>query len=122
MKVIKEGWLRWLGHPFRIQEQNPCRKLILYKPEGTRRVGRPAVRWLDSVEEDFKTVGPRNWRLKVIGLGTMKSNRKRESYKRSPHWKSNHGHFIRIHSLNRLKHHYSQTALNRISYVRVSFI
>jgi hypothetical protein len=64
MKVIKEGWLRWLGHLFRIQEQNPCRKLNLYKPEGTRRVGRPAVRWLDSVEEDFKTVGPRNWRLK----------------------------------------------------------
>jgi hypothetical protein len=39
-----------------MQEQNPCRKLPLHKPEGTRRVGRPGIRWLDSVEEDLKTV------------------------------------------------------------------
>jgi hypothetical protein len=36
VKVIKVGWLRWLGHLFRMQEQNPCRKLTLHKPEGTR--------------------------------------------------------------------------------------
>jgi hypothetical protein len=29
--------------------ENPWRKLILHKPEGTRRVGRPAIRWLDAV-------------------------------------------------------------------------
>jgi hypothetical protein len=55
--VIKVGWLRLLGHLFKMQEQNPCRKLALHKPEGTRQVGRPAVRWLDSVEEDSKTIG-----------------------------------------------------------------
>jgi hypothetical protein len=33
--------------------------------EGTRRVGRPAVWWLDSVE-DLKTTGVRNWRRKAL--------------------------------------------------------
>jgi hypothetical protein len=28
--------------------------------EGTRRVGRPAIRWLNSVEEDLKITGVRN--------------------------------------------------------------
>jgi hypothetical protein len=39
VKVIKVGRLRWLGHLFRMQEQNPCRKLTPHKPEGARRVG-----------------------------------------------------------------------------------
>jgi hypothetical protein len=59
VKVIKVGRLRKLGHPVRMQEQNPCRKLTLHKPEGTRRVGRPAVGRLDSVEADLKIMGVR---------------------------------------------------------------
>jgi hypothetical protein len=43
----------------------PCRKLTLHKPEGIRRVGRPAIRWLDSIEEDLKIMGFRNWRRKT---------------------------------------------------------
>jgi hypothetical protein len=62
--MIKVGRFRWLGHLFRMQELNPCRKLPLHKPEGTRQVDRPAIRWLDSVEEDLKTMGFRNWRRK----------------------------------------------------------
>jgi hypothetical protein len=37
VKMIKVGRLR-------MQEQKICRKLILHKPEDTRRVGRPASR------------------------------------------------------------------------------
>jgi hypothetical protein len=66
VKVIKVGQLRLLGHPFRMQEQNPCRKLTLHKPEGTRRVNRPASRWLDSIEEALKIMGIRNWRRKSL--------------------------------------------------------
>jgi hypothetical protein len=44
VRVIKVGLLRWLGHLFRMQKQNPCRNLTVHKPEGTRRVGRPAIR------------------------------------------------------------------------------
>jgi hypothetical protein len=65
VKVIKVGRLRWLGHLYRTQAQNPCRKSTLHKPDGNPRAGRPAVRWLDSVEEDLKTMGVRNWRRKT---------------------------------------------------------
>jgi len=36
----------------------------LLKPEGTRRVGESILRWLESVEEDLKNMGIRNWRRK----------------------------------------------------------
>jgi hypothetical protein len=62
VKVDKVGRLRWLGQLFRMQKQNPCRKLTLHKPEGTRHVGRHAVRWLDSAEKVLKKMDVTNWR------------------------------------------------------------
>jgi hypothetical protein len=64
VKVIKVGRLKFLGHLCRIQEQDSCRKLAFHKPEGTRQVGTPLIRWLDSVEDDLKIMGFRNWRRK----------------------------------------------------------
>jgi hypothetical protein len=60
--VIKVVRLSWLGHLFRMQEQNPCRKFHLHKPEGAGRVGRPTVMWLNSAVEDLTTMGIKNWR------------------------------------------------------------
>jgi hypothetical protein len=54
--MIKVGWLRWLGKLFRMQEDNHCRELTLHKPEGTQRVGGPAIGWLDSIEEALNTM------------------------------------------------------------------
>ena len=61
--LVKIGRLRWLGHLFRRQELDPCRKLTLLKPERSRLVGRPMPRWLESVE-DLKNMDVRNWRHK----------------------------------------------------------
>jgi hypothetical protein len=44
VKVIKIGRLRWLRHFFRVQKLDPCRKVTLFKPEGTRLVGKPPLR------------------------------------------------------------------------------
>jgi len=45
-----------------MQELDPCRKLTALKAESTRRVGKPKLWWLESVEEDLKKVSVRNWR------------------------------------------------------------
>jgi len=62
VKVIKMGRMRWLGHLCRMQELDPFRKLTRLKPEGTQRVWKPELRWLESVEENLKNIGVMNWR------------------------------------------------------------
>jgi hypothetical protein len=62
VKVVKIRRMRWLGHLFRMQGLDPCRKLTLLKPNGTRRVGKHNLRWLESVEEDVKNMGVKDWR------------------------------------------------------------
>jgi hypothetical protein len=76
VKVIDLGRLRWLMYLFGIQKQNSCRKVTLYKPEGARRAGRPAITWLYSVEEGVKKM---NLETKATGLGPMASNLKGQS-------------------------------------------
>jgi hypothetical protein len=65
VRIIKIGKLRWLGHFFRTQKLDRCRKLALHKPEGTRPVGKPRVRWLESAETDLRKTGIMNWRSKA---------------------------------------------------------
>jgi hypothetical protein len=54
VKAIKIGRLKWLGQLLRMQELDPCGKLTVLKPEGTRRVGKPKLKWLESVEGELK--------------------------------------------------------------------
>jgi hypothetical protein len=44
------------GKPFRMQEQDSCRKFTLLNPEVTQHVGKPKLKWLESAEEDLKNV------------------------------------------------------------------
>jgi hypothetical protein len=45
-EVVKIGSLRRLGHLFRKEELDPCRKLTILQPEGIRSVGTPKLSWL----------------------------------------------------------------------------
>jgi len=45
-----------------MQGMDPCRELTVLKPDGTRRVGKPKLRWLESIEEDLNKMGVRNLR------------------------------------------------------------
>jgi hypothetical protein len=63
--IIRITKLRWAGHIVRMQDNLPCKKITLDKPEGRRRVGRPNLRWTDGVMRDGERLGVRNWRIKV---------------------------------------------------------
>jgi len=52
------------GTTLKMHELDPCIKFTVLKPEGTRRVGKPKVRWFESIEEELKKMGLRNWRSK----------------------------------------------------------
>jgi hypothetical protein len=74
VKVLKIRSLWWLGHLFRMQELHPCIRLILLKPEGTWHIVKPNLWVLESVEEDLKNMGVRNWRCKSAGRRTVEDN------------------------------------------------
>jgi hypothetical protein len=57
--------LRWVEHIVRMQDNLPCKKTTLDKPESKRRVGRPNLRWKDGVMRDAERLGVRNWRSKA---------------------------------------------------------
>jgi hypothetical protein len=48
-----------------MQDNLPCKKITLDKPEGRRRVGRPNLRRMDEVMRDAERLGIRNWRTKA---------------------------------------------------------
>ena len=50
----------------RMPEENPVKKFILLRPEGSRRAGRPKLRWFDVVEVDLRTLGIRCWRRRAL--------------------------------------------------------
>jgi len=57
--------LRWAGHIVRMQDNLPCKKITLDKPDGRRRVGRPNLRWMDGVMRNAERLGVRNWKSKA---------------------------------------------------------
>ena len=63
--AIKITRLRWAGHVVRMQDNLPCKKITLDKPEDRRRAGRPNLRWIDEVTKDAEKLGVRNWRARA---------------------------------------------------------
>jgi hypothetical protein len=65
--LLKRQRLRWAGHIVRTEEDNPVKKLIFQKHFGSRRKGRPKLRWIDVVEADLKSQGEIGWRRNTLG-------------------------------------------------------
>jgi hypothetical protein len=63
--TIKKGRIRWAGHVQRMPETRSVKKVLLGKPDGRRRIGRPRKRWLDDLEEDLRKLGVKGWRRKA---------------------------------------------------------
>jgi hypothetical protein len=54
--------LEWAGHLIRDSENRMIKKVLNTKPEGTRIVGRPRLRWEECVWQDIRILGVRNRR------------------------------------------------------------
>ena len=57
VRVIKSRRMRWVWHVARIGEGRGVYKVLVGKPEGKRPLGRPRLRWEESIKMDRQEVG-----------------------------------------------------------------
>jgi hypothetical protein len=72
VRFIKAQRIKWLGHNQRMDQTRPTRKLLVWKPMGTRPVVRPRQRWQEDVMEDLKELKVKNWKQTTKGRRTWK--------------------------------------------------
>ena len=57
LRVIKSRRRRRAGHVARMDEERGVYNVLVGKPEGKRRLGRPRRRWVDNIRIDLQEVG-----------------------------------------------------------------
>jgi hypothetical protein len=62
VRFIKAQRIKWLGHIQRMDQTRPAKRLLDWKPMGTRPVGKPRRRWQKNVMEDLKKLKIKNWK------------------------------------------------------------
>ena len=62
VRFIKVQRIKRLGHIQRMDQARPSRRLLDWKPMGTRPVGRPRQRGQEDVMEDLKKLKVKNWK------------------------------------------------------------
>ena len=62
VRFIKAQRIKWLGHIQRMDQARPTKKLLDWKPMGTRPVRRPRQRRQEDVMEDLKKLKIKNWK------------------------------------------------------------
>ncbi|KAJ4438518.1 hypothetical protein ANN_14463 [Periplaneta americana] len=63
IRNIKSRRLRWAGHVARMGESRNAYRVLVWRPEGKRPLGRPRRRWEDNIKMDLREVGydDRDW-------------------------------------------------------------
>jgi hypothetical protein len=57
VRVVKSRRMRWAGHVVRMGEERGVHRVLKWKPEGKRPLGRPRHRWEDNIKRDIQEVG-----------------------------------------------------------------
>ena len=57
VRVIKSRIMTWAGRVARTRETGGVYKILVGKPEGTRPLERPRLRWEDNIKIDLKEMG-----------------------------------------------------------------
>jgi hypothetical protein len=62
---IKKKALEWIGHVVRMDQERAIKKISESEPEGSRKRGRPRLRWLEDVSKDPLVRKIKKWRQKA---------------------------------------------------------
>jgi hypothetical protein len=57
IKHIKINRLSWVGHIIRMENSRTVKKVFDTRPEGTRKIRRPKLRWEDGLIQDIRALG-----------------------------------------------------------------
>jgi hypothetical protein len=77
VRSIKEQRIKWLGHIQRMDQARPTRKLLEWRPIGTRPVERPRQQWQEDVMEDLNKLKVKNWKETAKDRRTCRENPQR---------------------------------------------
>jgi hypothetical protein len=62
VRFIKCRRIAWLRHVMRMDDKRTRKRILQWKPIGTRTRGRQRKRWIAGTEEDLQIMGVRRWR------------------------------------------------------------
>jgi hypothetical protein len=62
MKIAR---LRWAGHVIRMSDSEMSKLIMNYSPEGEKRARSPKAICIDTVDNDMRKAGVRNWRMEA---------------------------------------------------------
>ena len=65
--------LEWIGHLVKNDQGRTFKTIFESKPEGSRRKGRPRLRWLEDIEKDLREIKFKRWRQKAVDLEERES-------------------------------------------------
>ena len=54
VRVVKSKRIKWAGNVACMGEKRVSYRVLVGKPEGKRRLGRPRLRWEDNIKMDFQ--------------------------------------------------------------------
>jgi hypothetical protein len=57
IKMNKAKRIKWAGHVARMGEKRNAYRTLVGKPKGKRPLGRPRLRWVDTIKIDLKEIG-----------------------------------------------------------------
>jgi hypothetical protein len=72
VRFIKSRRLAWLGHVMRMDDKRTAKRMIAWKPVGTRTRWRPRKRRIVDIEEDMQIMRIKRWRMQCKEIAEWK--------------------------------------------------